>query len=119
MKIGASLAVQSTTYETIEAIVQSEYLYFHTHLKILLHFIFAVGPALDGMAKPHPSARLTALLVFLRDNTGEHTEKESRDIDDLRRALGKKTEDVRAPSMSESDVEDELAKAAAKLGIND
>ena len=65
-KIGASLAVQNTAHETTGAMVQSKYLFHHKNLQMFLLFVFDVASALDGMANPGPSGRLTALLDDLR-----------------------------------------------------
>jgi hypothetical protein len=119
MKIGAALAIQTTTYDTIEAMIESEYLFLHKSLEMLLYFIFADAPALDGMADTSQSDRLTALLGTLRNNPGKRTDEEHRGIEDLRRNLGRSYEIVKERSSWENEEEQWLADAAAKLGIHD
>jgi hypothetical protein len=119
MKIGASLAVQTTTYGTIEATIDSGYLFLHKNLEMLLYFIFAVAPALDGMTDTPQSDRLTAVLDTLRDKPGNRTNEEQRDIEDLRWNLGRSYDIVEERSSCENEEEQWLAEAAAKLGIHD
>jgi hypothetical protein len=73
MKISAPLSVHTTTLDTIEVMVRSEYLFFHKNLHILVSFTFSVAPTIDGTADSCQSDRLTTLLDDVNIHRGVQT----------------------------------------------
>jgi hypothetical protein len=73
MKIGAPLFVHTTTLDTIEVMVRSEYLFFHKNLHILVSFTFSVAPTIDGTVDSCQSDRLRTLLDNLNIHRGVQT----------------------------------------------
>ncbi|KAI4952717.1 hypothetical protein J4E91_003189 [Alternaria rosae] len=89
MKIDAPAWVQTITLDVIEVIMQSEHLFLHKNLQILVGFIRPVAPALDVMADTHQCDRLTALLHELSIHSCVQSVQDRDAIEVLRRDLGR------------------------------
>jgi hypothetical protein len=94
MKIGASHSTQETAYHLIGAMINSDLVFSNTNLNTLSVFLLRTGPALDGMAYPGPSKRLTNLLKQLKANASGCTQQQIYDIEGLCRNLGREDMDA-------------------------
>jgi hypothetical protein len=126
MTIDAPGWVQIATCNVIDAMASSEMLFVGENFKTFEFFIMRVGPAVDGKASPYKSKRLTNALDALRNSPWVRTTQHRRDIETLRRNLGRtfsavedgpvkekevEEEEVGEKDMEEKDVEEMLAKS--------
>jgi hypothetical protein len=88
MSITAPRDVKESTYDMIKAMVHSDKVSKHANLATLMRFLHDVGPALDGVAGPDGSARLTDLLVTLWSNPASRPREQNRDIEACFRNYG-------------------------------
>ena len=102
MRIGSPYAVQSLTYDMIEVMIKSRWLLLPYNLFKLSRFLLGVGPALDSMACPSPSRRLTELLNFLHTLPNQAPQAR-QDIEGLVRNLGRFGDDYNASSSGEDE----------------
>jgi len=118
MKIDAPTWVQTVTLDMIEVIMQSEHLFLHKNLEILVGFIRPVAPALDAMADTHQCGRLTALLHDLSIQSCMQSVQDRDAIQVLRRDLGRIVRRPTTQPAGDGPQEDELSAAVSKLGID-
>ena len=118
MKIDAPTWVQAITLDMIEIMVQSDYLFWHKNMQILVCFVFPVAPALDAMADNHHCERLTTLFDALSSHKDVQTVQDRDTIEDIRRKLGRSEHSAPTQPVGDLIEEDDLRGAISKLEID-
>lgn len=98
--------------------MQSEHLFLHKNLQIMVGFIRPVAPALDVMADTHQCDRLTALLHELSIHSCVQSVQDRDAIEVLHRDLGRIVRRPTTQPAGDRLQEYELQAAISKLGID-
>jgi hypothetical protein len=119
-------AFEIVSYATLRAMVESVHLFNCSNLFLLTQVIFLKGPIFDGIGPNVRSDRLTQLLDRLRSRAGMSTLKVRRDIESLRKVLGRDEKSFERSATTDVevgeklvDVEETLVDAIARLGCVD